>query len=419
MCEESSRVVRRRSWFTVNCLVVSVLGVLLLPFGLVGQADVSGFNEVYERLRIGAVYSAEVPTGRLEFTRSNQDSLAHRYLIIVPESYNPVRRYPVVFYLHGGVFRPDPGPGGGWWRNMDRVLSEDHIAALPLSWPESLWWQASQVENLRGILSDLKHSYNVDENRVYAVGVSDGGTGVYFLGFKDTTPWAAFLSFIGYPGVLLSPRVGADGEMHLANLSTKPFFIVNGETDRLYPAGWMQPFLEDFDQAGVDYVFTVKTGGHHTRWWPDESENIKQFMASNPRNPLPKRIVWATERADRYNRAHWIVIDEVGPILGDEGRSELAALTSDGGSGLLEAVQEGNIITVKAFHVPRFTLLISPDAFDLEAPIRVVTNGDLSFEGWVEPSVETLEKWAERDEDRTMLFAGEIAIELASPRRGG
>ncbi|SVC18985.1 uncharacterized protein METZ01_LOCUS271839, partial [marine metagenome] len=85
----------------------------------------------------------------------------------------------------------------------------------------------------------------------------------------------------------------------------------------------------------------------------------------------------------------------------------------------LEAVQEGNIITVKAFHVPRFTLLISPDAFDLEAPIRVVTNGDLSFEGWVEPSVETLEKWAERDEDRTMLFAGEIAIELASPRRGG
>ena len=119
-------------------LVVSVLGVLLLPFGLVAQADVSRFNEVYERLRIGALYSAEVPTGRLEFTRSNRDSLVHRYLIMVPESYSPVRRYPVVFYLHGGVSRPDPGPGGGWWRNMDRVLSEDHIAALPLSWPESL-----------------------------------------------------------------------------------------------------------------------------------------------------------------------------------------------------------------------------------------------------------------------------------------
>ena len=129
---------------------------------------------------------------------------------------------------------------------------------LPLSWDESLWWQASQVENLRGILSDLKRTYNVDENRVYAFGSSDGGTGVYFLGFRDVTPWAAFLPFIGDPGVLLNPRIGTDGQMHLANLTNKPLFIVNGETDRLYPARLMATFLRAFQSAGVDFVFTAK-----------------------------------------------------------------------------------------------------------------------------------------------------------------
>lgn len=70
--------------------------------------------------------------------------------------------------------------------------------------------------------------------------------------------------------------------------------------------------------------------------------------------------------------------------------------------------------TIEAYHVPRFTLLISPDAFDLGRPVRVVTNGEVSFEGRVEPSVATLRKWAARDHDRTMLFAAEITVVLES-----
>jgi hypothetical protein len=58
----------------------------------------------------------------------------------------------------------------------------------------------------------------------------------------------------------------------------------------------------------------------------------------------------------------------------------------------------------------RFTLLLSPDQFDLTQPIRVTTNGRVAFEGRAEPSVRTLLKWAARDNDRTMLFAAELPI---------
>ena len=53
---------------------------------------------------------------------------------------------------------------------------------------------------------------------------------------------------------------------------------------------------------------------------------------------------------------------------------------------------------------------ISPDAFDLARPITVTVNGRPMFDGRVSPSLETLMKWAARDNDRTMLFVAELHI---------
>jgi predicted esterase len=388
--------------------VVTAIGSPALGAQWAGES----FDEEFARMRRGPEHSEDVSTGRLELTRTNENGQLHRYVLIVPENYDPSRRYPVAFYLHGGVSRPDPGPGGGWWRNYDHVVGHDRIAVLPLSWNESYWWQASQVENLRGILADVKRTYNVDENRVVAFGTSDGGTGVYFLSFRDVTPWASLLPFIGYPGVLLNTSTGADGDMHVANLTNKPLFIVSGETDRLYPARLMGGFLQTFELIGVDFTFTAKPGGHNTSWWPEEEDNIERFIDAHPRDPHPEHVFWATERTDRYNRAHWMVIDQLGPIAGDEARSGLATLTANGEGGGVEAERDGNTVTLDAYHVRRLTLLISPDVFDLERPIRLIANGEVVFDEMVSPSVETLRKWAAGDDDRTMLYAAEVTIEL-------
>jgi predicted esterase len=342
----------------------------------------------------------------------NENGLEHRYVLIVPEDYDPTRRYPTVFYLNGGVSRGDRGAGGSWWRNYDNVLGGDRIAVFPQGWSESMWWQASQVENLRGILSDLKRTYNVDENRVYAIGQSDGGTGTYFYAFRDTTPWAAFIPLIGFPGVLTNPGIGVDGQLHLGNLTNKPFFMANGVDDPLYPVRILQPVLETFRLIGVEHVFTAKPGGHSTRWWPEEEANIERFIAAHPRAPHPERVFWGTERTDKYNRAHWVVIEGLGALAGDDERADLAELTAYGDGGAVRAVRSGNTVTIDAYHVRRLTLLISPEVFDLASPIRVVANGDVVFDAVVPEDVAVLRKWAARDEDRTMLYAAEVTIEL-------
>jgi predicted esterase len=391
--------------------IVLAVGSLVTPRASDAQAP-EPFAAAYARLREGSAHSEEVRRGRIEQARTNRDGLEHRYVVIVPLDYDPARRYPVAFYLHGGVARPTPEPGGTWWRNYDLIMGHDRIAVVPASWGESFWWQASQVENLRAILSDVKRTYNVDENRVVVFGSSDGGTGAYFLAFKDTTPWAAFLPFIGDPRVLLNPANRADGDLHLANVTNKPLFIVNAEQDRLYPVRQLLPFLGALENVGADFEFTAKPGGHDTSWWPDEEENIERFVETHARSPHPARVFWATERTDRYNRAHWLVIDELGPLAGDEERRYLASVTAGGAGGIVDARREGNTVTLLASGVRRLRLLVSPDAFDLTLPIRVVANGEAVFEGMVSGDVATLERWAAIDEDRTMLYAAEIVIAL-------
>ena len=278
------------------------------------------FEEVAAALRARRVYQGEAETGRRVLTRHNQDGLEHPYVVHIPDAYDPSESYPVRVYLHGGVMRP-LRDDGTWWRNQDPYPRSDSIVVFPASWPDSLWWEESQVENLHGLLNDIKRVYNIDENRVYLLGMSDGATGAFYHAFKATTPWAAFLPFHGHAGVLANPSADADGQMHVTNLANKPFLIVNGGRDRLYPLDAVSPFIELFKSANVPLDFHgLAEAEHNMRWWPDLSPMIDSFIASTPRQPLPDRLSWESESVDRFSRAHWLIISELGSV---EGESEL------------------------------------------------------------------------------------------------
>jgi hypothetical protein len=80
--------------------------------------------------------------------------------------------------------------------------------------------------------------------------------------------------------------------------------------------------------------------------------------------------------------------------------------------GRVDLVRTGNTVQATTRGVASFTLLLSPDMFDFNQPIKVVANGRTVFEGRVERNLKTLLKWAARDNDRTMLYAAELKIKL-------
>lgn len=357
---------------------------------LSSAADV---DSLYQLMKQGPEYSADVPIGQQESIRRGDDGMDFPYVYLIPEQYDPTRKYPVEFMLHGGVSRPEWEPGGGWWRRgFDSLKQEDRIVVVPASWVEAFWWHENQAENLPAILNVLKGTYNIDENRVSMTGISDGGTGAYFFAFKQPTPWAAFLPYIGHPGVLRNPQSGGGYRLYFENLMAKPLYIVNGENDRLYPSSSVQPFIDVLVDAGVDHVWKViPEGGHNTNWLPDETPLIEQFKRDNPRDPLPDSVKWVADRTDKFQRNMWIRIDELSQT-----------------PGLLEVNRSGNEFEVIARGIGGFSLLLNPEEVDFSRAIRVNVNGEIKFDELVAQDSDTLLNWAARDLDRSMMFTAEL-----------
>ena len=82
-------------------------------------------------------------------------------------------------------------------------------------------------------------------------------------------------------------------------------------------------------------------------------------------------------------------------------------------SGRIDLIRTGNRVDARSRRVAAFTLLLSPDQFDLKRAVAVVVNGRTVFDGIVQTDVRTLLKWAARDNDRTMLFAAELPVAVS------
>ena len=81
-------------------------------------------------------------------------------------------------------------------------------------------------------------------------------------------------------------------------------------------------------------------------------------------------------------------------------------------SGRVDLERSGNLVEARTHGVKAFTLLLSPSKFDFSRPVKVVANGRTVFEGVLEPKVDTLLKWAARDNDRMMVFGAELHVDL-------
>jgi hypothetical protein len=274
------------------------------------------FDDAYARLKAGRAYRADAPTGVVRKVRTIPAE-EYPYTIDVPASYDPARRYQVRVQLHGGVGRRDPVQRGDG--SIGQLAGAEQIYVLPQAWSGAEWWGARQDDNLPAILDTVKRTYNVDENRVVLSGVSDGGTGAYYVAMRDTTPYASFLPLNGFILVLRNGDLGLDGRLFPNNLRNKPFFVVNGGRDPLYPAARVEPFLTSFKSGGLELTYRPQPdAGHNTSWWPTVKDEYEAFVQAHPRDPHPATLTWQTDSATAHNRAHWLVIDKLAPAAAND-----------------------------------------------------------------------------------------------------
>lgn len=355
-------------------------------------------EELYQQLKTGPHFDNGVERGEIQGSRIGSDKKEYPYTLLIPDSYDAQHPISVEFNLHGGVNRAKPEPGQSYWRNGNQQFADpNRIIVLPGAWNETYWWFSNQAENIKAILNEVKQRYNVDDNRVYLTGVSDGGTGSFFFAFKQPSEWAAFLPYIGNPGVLSNRASSQRHILFYENLKGKPLFIVNTENDQLYPARAVQKHIDPMLEHGIDHTFTViPNGGHNTRWLPELKPEIEAFKAASIRDPLPDSLVWTTNQVAHYNRNHWLVIEQI---------------RAQGEPATIEIKRRGNTFDVETNYVRKFSLLLNPEEVDFSRPIVVNINGEEVHKQLIEQSSATLLKWAAIDRDRTMLFTAELTLQ--------
>ena len=372
-------------------------------------------DSLYERLQQGRTYLDE-KRGEYALRWKSKSGPYFNNVVEVPADYDPAQKFQLRVQLHGGVGRPSPNtpgrnptPGGG---TPNRIGGEKQIYLHPSGWIAAQWWDEEQVDNILRAVDALKRKYNIDESKIYLTGISDGGTGVYYMALKEPNLWSSYLPLNGSLAVLRNPENGADGEMYGNNFINSPLYIVNGENDPLYPVAQVEPHIAWLKKMGVNVTFRPQAGAaHNTAWWPTERAPFEQFVHDHPRAANPPALSWETERVDRFNRNRWLVINE---LRADSSRSteltDLGFFRHTKRSGRVDIRRKANTFDALVRDVAAFTLLLSPNAIDFTKPVVVTVNGKQVFSGTVKKDPVTLMRWAARDNDRTALYQAELKI---------
>jgi hypothetical protein len=271
-----------------------------------------GWNEI--RLHIQAMEFDE-PAETLAILDSAMciDGVMRPWVLYVSTHYDPMTPTPLLVRIHGGVGTPniDPQPV--------KLASEDEFAAgiqergwlgiYPMGQDGATWWDDVGMANIRNIIRRVKRDYNVDDDRVYMGGFSDGGSGSFAHAMLEPTDFAAFLCLNGHMGV--GSRTGGK-HLYAPNMMNTPIYATTTHDDRLYPTRKMGPTMNMAAKAGADILFRSFEGEHDFDDIRSDLPVMWEFLERHPRDPFPPRIVWEAAET-KHGQCMWFSIDKIMP----------------------------------------------------------------------------------------------------------
>jgi len=257
--------------------------------------------------------------------------------------------------------------------------------------PANTWdlWHKEHIDAfLNTIIQLAVIKENVNPNKVYIMGYSAGGDGLYQLAPRMADRWAAAAMMAGHPG-----------DASALSLRNTPFTIHVGTRDNAYNRngeakkwGLLLDSLEKEDPQGYVHSVHLDTGGH---WMHLQDAVALPWMHQHTRNPIPQKIVWVQD--NRHHRQfYWLGT----PQKHIKNKGKIAA----------EYDRATNEIRILDNYSAALELYISDDMLNLDAPITVLSEGKELFKGVVQRSIHTIYKTLNTKGDARLTFPGVITI---------
>jgi dienelactone hydrolase len=264
--------------------------------------------------------------------------------------------------MHGGGGAPK-AVNDQQWRNQIRLYQpEEGIYIAPRAPTDNwnLWHEPHMDEFFSRLVESFVTVRDVNPDRVYILGYSAGGDGVWQIGPRMADHWAAAAMMAGHPN-----------DASLLSLRNLPFAVFVGGADAAYNRNQAVADkiaelerLRKEDPGGYEHLGRVYPGLPH--WMNLKDAEALPWMFARTRNPWPKKVVWHQGHV-AHARFYWLGVPAAEAKPGRKMVAEVA----------------GQQVRITGDVPPGTALWLSDELLDLDREITVESPGRTPFRGIV------------------------------------
>ncbi|GAA4089743.1 hypothetical protein [Mucilaginibacter panaciglaebae] len=291
--------------------------------------------------------------------------------------------------LHGGGGAA-PKVNDQQWENQKKLYKlKEGVYFVPRAPVDAwnMWHDYPMDELLAEVIKDEIVLDDVNPNKIYVMGYSAGGDGVFQLAPRLADYWAAAAMMAGHPG-----------DAQILNLKNIPFDAFVGGKDAAYHRN------ELVAQWGnrLDSLQKVYPGDfiHETHVYPDMPHWMNRkdtiavaWLASFKRNPIPKDVIWIQDDILR-DQFYWLGTDVATAKQGQKVRVSIS----------------GNKINIIDNQEEMLYIYLNDDMLNLNKKVIVTINGKKVFKQKVSRNADIIKQSVAARLDKGLIFSGKLVV---------
>jgi len=293
--------------------------------------------------------------------------------------------------MHGGGGAPAKVNSQQWENQKKLYKLDEGVYVVPRAPTDAwdLWHQAHIDLFFDRLIENFIALEDVDPNRVYIMGYSAGGDGVYQLAPRMADRFAAAAMMAGHPN-----------ETSPLGLRNLPFTLHMGGNDNAYnrnkvAAEWAAKLADLQREDPEGYVHFVKIHKGKGHWMDRQDAEALPWMAKHVRNPFPNRIVWKQDDVVSQ-RFFWLSIEP----------SNIRE------RALVRATRAGQHFDIQSRDVDQVAIRFNDTMIDFDQPIKVTSGQTVLYEGQITRSTACVQKTFAERHDPTSVFSAELVVKL-------
>jgi len=291
--------------------------------------------------------------------------------------------------MHGGGGAPARVNDQQWTNQISLYKPTEGIYVAPRA-PTDKWnlWHEAHIDPMFDrLIEDYVVLRGVNPDRVYVMGYSAGGDGVWQLAPRMADRWAAAAMMAGHPN-----------DASLLPLRNLPFALFVGANDSAFKRNTIVAQrasdlaeLQKADPEGYPHLARIYPDTGH--WMNRKDAEALPWMAKHTRNPWPKKVVWVQDDVTQ-TRFYWLAV----PM--DEAKARRKWI----------AEVDGSFIRLSGDVPSGLTLRLSDWLVNLDQPILVLVNEREVFAGVVPRRKEAIRRSLEERADPRSAATANIVL---------